>query len=393
VDFAQLAHRLCQSATAAPTVVAERTQRGFLMRFRPSLLLLAGATAAALVGTAGPASASPAGSYPHGPRITVLDRTVVAPYQLASAHGTVYVADGGTSTVSRLTHHGLVPVAHGPQPGEVAGVAVNGRGDLAYTSTDYTTGATALTIKPRYGATVVADLATFERIHNPDQRVRYGIDNPTPCQVKAFEPLGGASSTGGVDSHPYSVAALPGGAWVVGDAGGNDLLRVDRHGRISVLSVLPRQPVTITAAQAAALGLPDCVVGAVYNFEPVPTDVEVAANGRLVVSLLPGGPEDPSLGARGAVVSVNPRTGRAYWVAGGFAGATNVALGSHGRIFVSELFGGRISVIDHGRVRPYVQLASPLGLTWSHGVLYAGTAGPTDAEGNPTGPGTLVAIR
>lgn len=180
---------------------------------------------------------------------------------------------------------------------------------------------------------------------------------------------------------------------MVGDAGGNDLLQVDRHGRISVLSVLPRQPTTISASGAAALGLPDCVVGAVYNFEPVPTDVEVAANGRLVVSLLPGGPEDPSLGARGAVYSVNPRTGHATRLAGGFAGATNVALGSHGRIFVSELFAGRISVIDHGRVRPYVDLAGPLGLTYAHGTLYAGTSGPTDAEGNPTGPGTIVAIR
>ncbi|HST66064.1 MAG TPA: ScyD/ScyE family protein [Mycobacteriales bacterium] len=361
------------------------------MRLRPPLLLLAAATtAAAVVATAGPAAAHPGPRQPH---VTVLDRTVGAPFQLTTAHGSLYVADGATATVSKLTRHGLVAVAHGPQPGEVAGVAVNGKGDLAYTSTDYTTGATALTIKPRHGKTVVADLATFERTRNPDRRVSYGIDHPTPCQVEAFASLGGAKYTGLVDSHPYSVAALPGGAWVVGDAGGNDLLKVDHRGRISVLSVLPRQPVRISASGAAALGLPDCVIGAVYNFEPVPTDVEVAANGRLVVSLLPGGPEDPSLGARGAVVSVNPRTGHATRLAGGFNGATNVALDGRGRIFVSELFGGQISVIEHGRVRPYVQIASPLGLTFARGTLYAGTLGPTDGEGNPTGPGTLVAIR
>ena len=228
---------------------------------------------------------------------------------------------------------------------------------------------------------------------NPDRWINYGIDHPTPCQVAAFAPLGGAKYKGKVDSHPYSVAALPGGAWVVADAAGNDLLRVDGKGRISVLSVLPRQPFRITAAGAAGLGLPDCVIGAVYNFEAVPTDVEVAPGGKLIVSLLPGGPEDPSLGARGSVVSVDPRTGWASRLGTGFAGATNLALGDHGRIFVSELFAGRISVIDHGRVRPYVQLAGPLGLTYTHGTLFAGTAGPTDAEGNPTGPGTLVAIR
>jgi hypothetical protein len=281
----------------------------------------------------------------------------------------------------------------GPQPGEIAGVAVNGQGDLAYTSTDYTSGATALTIKPKHGRTVVADLSGYERTRNPDRWINYGIDHPTPCQVEAFAPLGGAKYKGQVDSHPYAVAALPGGAWVVADAAGNDLLKVDRKGRISVLSVLPRQPFRITAAGAAGLGLPDCVVGAVYNFEAVPTDVEVAPNGRLIVSLLPGGPEDPSLGARGSVVSVDQRTGWAARLATGFAGATNLALGDHGRIYVSELFAGRISVIDHGRVRPYVELASPVGLTYTHHTLFAGTLGPTDDEGNPTGPGTIVAIR
>jgi hypothetical protein len=365
---------------------------GSLMRLRPPLLLLAGATLAAAV-LAAPGTASAGSPSSSGPRVTVLDRTVLAPFQLASSNGTVYVADGGKSTVSKLTRAGLVQVAQGPQPGEIAGVALNGAGDLAYTSTNYASGATALTVRPRHGKTVTTDLSTYERTRNPDRFINYGIDHPTPCQEEAFAPLGGAHYKGQVDSHPYAVAALPGGAWVVADAGGNDLLKVDRHGNISVLSVLPRQPVTISASGAAALGLPDCVVGAVYNFEAVPTDVELAANGRLIVSLLPGGPEDPSLGARGSVVSVNPRNGNATRLATGLAGATNVALGDHGRIFVSELFGGQISVIDKGRLRPYVQIDSPIGLTFLRGTLYAGTLGPSDDEGNPTGPGTLVAIR
>jgi hypothetical protein len=362
------------------------------MRLRPPLLLLAGATAAAAVVVApGAASAAPAAAK--GPTVTVLDRTVLAPYQLTHDRKSVYVADGGASAVFKLTHKGLVKVASGPQPGEIAGVAVNGKGTLAYTSTNYSSGATALTIKPKYGPARSVDLATFERTRNPDKWINYGIDNPTECQRQAFEPLGGATYKGQVDSHPYSVAALPGDAWVVADAGGNDLLKVDKAGTISVLSVLPRQPTTITAQAAATLGLPDCVVGAVYNFEAVPTDVEVAADGRLIVSLLPGGPEDPSLGARGSVVSVNPRNGNATRLATGLAGATNVALGPDGKIFFSELFGGRIGVISKGKVSTYVQLDSPLGLTYFKGTLYAGTLGPSDAEGNPTGPGSIVAIR
>jgi hypothetical protein len=356
------------------------------MRLRPPLLLLAGATvAAAVMAAPGAASATPAAAS--APTVTVLDRTVLAPYQLTHDHSSVYVADGGRSAVYKLTHKGLVKVVSGPQPGEIAGVAINGKGTLAYTSTNYASGATALTITPKNGKTRTVDLSTFERTRNPDSSIRYGIDNPTECQQQAFEPLGGANYQGQVDSHPYAVAALPNDAWVVADAGGNDLLKVDKTGTITVLSVLPRQPSVITAEAAAGLGLPDCVVGAIYNFEAVPTDVEIAANGRLIVSLLPGGPEDPSLGARGSVVSVNPSNGNATTLATGLLGATNVALGPDGKIFFSELFAGKIGVIDHGTARTYVELGSPLGLTYFKGALYAGTLGPT-----PTDAGSLVRI-
>ena len=361
------------------------------MRLRPPLLLAAGSTiAAAVIAAPGVASATPAAAS--APTVRVLDRTVIAPYQLTHDNSSVYVADGGRSAVFKLTHKGLVKVVSGPQPGEIAGVAINGKGTLAYTSTNYASGATALTIKPKNGKTRTVDLSTFERTRNPDKWIRYGIDNPTECQRQAFEQLGGANYRGQVDSHPYSVAALPGDAWVVADAGGNDLLEVDAYGKITVVSVLPRQPSVITAEAAAGLGLPDCVVGATYNIEAVPTDVEVAADGRLIVSLLPGGPEDPSLGARGSVVSVNPGNGNATKLATGLLGCTNVALGPDGKIFFSELFAGRIGVIDHGKARTYVELGSPLGLTYFKGALYAGTLAPTDDQGNPTGTGSLVRI-
>ena len=113
-----------------------------------------------------------------------------------------------------------------------------------------------------------------------------------------------------------------------------------------------------------------------------------------VTSTRSGGPGDPSLGARGSVWTVDARSGHARRLAGGFLGATNVALAPHGRIFVAELFAGRVSVIDRrGRVRPYVELPNALSLSWGKGVLYAGTLAPTDDEGNFTGTGSLVAIR
>ena len=64
----------------------------------------------------------------------------------------------------------------------------------------------------------------------------------------------------------------------------------------------------MTKALAGQFGMPGCVVGHKFWFEPVPTDVEVHG-GMLYVTTLPGGPEDPSLGARGRVYTVDPDTG------------------------------------------------------------------------------------
>ncbi|HEY7101578.1 MAG TPA: ScyD/ScyE family protein [Mycobacteriales bacterium] len=352
------------------------------MRLRPPLLLLAGSTvAAAVIAAPGVASAAPAAAK--GPTVTVLNRTVIAPYHLAHSTSSVYVADGGTSTVSKLTSKGLVAVAHGPQgpAGEVAGVAINGKGTLAYTASDFAANVHTLTIKPKYGKTRTVDLGTFEATRNPDKFIRYGIDNPTQCQRDALDAAGvPVSYRGLVDSHPYAVSALPNDAWVVADAGGNDLLKVDKHGRISVISVLPRQPATITADAAAGLGLPDCVVGVVYNFEAVPTDVHLASNGRYIASLLPGGPEDPSLGARGKVYRINSHNGHWKVVGRHLAGATGVAVSAKGRVFAAELFGNRISTFTNGHRVTVTDLDQPAAVEWKHGHLWA-TSGALTPDG------------
>jgi hypothetical protein len=64
---------------------------------------------------------------------------------------------------------------------------------------DDASGATALTIKPKYGKVRTVDLSAFERTRNPDKWVTYGIPHPTKCQQEAFEPLGGATYRGLVD--------------------------------------------------------------------------------------------------------------------------------------------------------------------------------------------------
>jgi hypothetical protein len=132
----------------------------------------------------------------------------------------------------------------------------------------------------------------------------------------------------------------------VADAAANAILGV-KNGKVHTAALLPPQPVTITPEAAEANGLPACVAGHDYAFEPVPTDVEVH-DGMLYVSTLPGGPEDPSLGNRGAVHRVDPATGAIETIATGLLGATGLAVARDGSVYVSELFGGRISWIPAG---------------------------------------------
>ena len=100
--------------------------------------------------------------------------------------GTVYVADGFTSTVSRVRSDGtLATVVAGPQPGEVAGVDVAG-GSIAWTATDYASGATTLTIRTKGRKDVVADLSGYEARVNPDGANTYGLPASASQCAKDF---------------------------------------------------------------------------------------------------------------------------------------------------------------------------------------------------------------
>ena len=99
--------------------------------------------------------------------------------------------------------------------------------------------------------------------------------------------------------------------------------------------------------------------------------------------------ETPALGARGKLYRVNPWTGRAKVVADGFLGATNLALGRHGRLYVAELFGGIITKVKHGRKSTFVTLPGVVAVeSGPDGSLWAGTLGNQD----PPASGTIVKI-
>jgi hypothetical protein len=361
---------------------------------RAAHLLVAGLTMAGLT-LAAPMAAT---AQPK-PDPRVASEQLAAPFNLAVNGDTVYVADGFANMVATLGPNGsLVPVALN-QPG-AAGVATSSDGSgLVWTTTvtdmdTFTNTASGLHLWVPGGGSVYADTFAYETAHNPDQVNHYGLVNPNQCALDAFAAMGiPASYTGVVDSHAYSVAAL-GHSWVVADAGANALWKVSSTGDISTLAVLPPQPTVITADAAAALQLPDCAVGLTYNFEPVPTDVEVGRDGMLYVTTLPGGPESDVLGARGALWKVNPNTGAASKLAGGFLGATNLAIDKSGQIFVAEYFAGRITLVKaSGKKSHYLDLPNVVAVeSGANGSLWAGTTMTLDPT-QPQMPGTIVKIK
>jgi hypothetical protein len=353
-------------------------------------LLAVAATAAALA-LITPLHADASGAKGPHPRLSELSTDVFAPFNTFVDATGIYIADGGANVVSRLSFDGSTQTPLVTDAPGVSGVAKKHK-RLAYTTTvtneeTFENTASALNIKSPTG-TLRADTLAYENAHNPDQVNTYGFAHPTPCQVEGLGPQ--AQYTGQIDSHAYSVAAW-GNKWIVADAGANDLLLVDNSGHISTLAVLPPQPAVITAEFAEANDLdPSCFAGSSYGFEPVPTDIEVGNNGMLYITTLPGGPEGPELGARGSLWRLNPESGKLKRLATGFAGATNLAIGKHGRIYVTELFAGKISVVRTGHVSHFVDLPGVVSIERGlrPGRLYAGTLDPTFS-----GPGSIVRIK
>jgi hypothetical protein len=338
--------------------------------------------AGVLVGGAGTASA---GGRPHGPVVSApLADGLAGPLQIdVGRDGKVLVGQSFSGTVSTVDRKGHVSDLFN-DPG-VDGVAYGSQwGSVVYTHTESAgpegppppgfVPKSELRFRSAKGEVkTITSTLDHEQSKNPDAGQKYGMFGLSDDCAASLPPDAGLVPYQGiVDSHPYAITTVHGG-WLIADAGGNDILFVDWRGRVKTIAVLPPQaPVTVSAEAAQANQLPPCVVGAKFVAEPVPTDVEVGPGGWLYVSTLPGGPEDPSLGARGSVYKVNPWSGRSKLVATGFAGATNLAVSPWGTVYVSELFGNQISKVVGNHGVPVVQVPSPAALEWFGGKLVAG---------------------
>jgi hypothetical protein len=143
----------------------------------------------------------------------------------------------------------------------------------------------------------IADIAAFESANDPDA---------------------GQPGSEGVDSDPYAVAALP-AAEVVADAGGNDLLRVDRNGDTSLLALFPSRFVPFG--------------GGMFPMQAVPTSIAVGPDGAFYVGELTGFPFPPG-GAN--VYRVVPGQQPTVY-ASGFTNIIDLAFGRDGSLYVAEI--------------------------------------------------------
>ncbi len=343
------------------------------MRSRTIVTTAAAFAVSAVVATTLPASAGQAGAP------TVSDPIVeglATPLQFdVNSHG-IAIAQSASLTISKVRPNGslnnLITEAGNPNNRDVAGVSLSGRG-VVYTFSLFKQSKSYLKFVSNSGNEHhIANLRAWEKNKNPDQGNLYGFHHiPQNCADQwPVESFGPPTYSGLVDSHPYGVAKAPGGGWYVAEAAGNDILWVGPAGRIKTVAVLKPQPVEISQDAADSLGLPDCSVGRRYFFEPVPTDVEVADSGKLIVSLLPGGPEDEALGARGSVVRVDPDHGTSTTLASGLITATNVAINGAGRIFATNLFADMISKVTDSGATHYVDVSQPAAIEWYAGKLY-----------------------
>jgi hypothetical protein len=349
----------------------------------------------ASIAVAAPASAHDRGGPPPWTAGTPVTLTsgLVSPLSLeVDRSGTAYVSQNFAGLVTRVDHSGTTSVI-ASVPGFETGAVSSRNGTVYYAvvAQDHSS-AVLMARSPNGAVRQVADLWAHENSENPDAVNAYGFEGLTEDCIAQFPTPGPMENppayTGVVDTHPYSSLALRDAIYVA-DAGANAILRVGYDGSVSTVAVLPpTAPTLVTAELASAFGFPACAAGHNYRFEPVPTDVELGPNGWLYVTSLPGGPEDASLGARGAVFKVNPNNGTIATVATGLVGATGLAVSPRsGNVYVAELFGGpngtgQVSMVPAGAntPTPLIALPGPAAIELHHGSLYVTTDALADGK-------------
>lgn len=158
------------------------------------------------------------------------------------------------------------------------------------------------------------------------------------------------------DSNPFDVQALGPHAALLVDAGGNDLLRVDRQGNVKVLAVFPDEVVPTDNIKALA-GCPDsgadfCALPPAIPAQPVPTSIAIDRRGFIYVGELKGFPAPTgesniwriSPHAEAAQCGSSPDCVKVF--DGGFTSIIDLAFGPDGLLYVTELDEGAWAAVE-----------------------------------------------
>ncbi len=199
----------------------------------------------------------------------------------------------------------------------------------------------------------MADLGAFEASANPDG--------------------------GEIDSNPYDVTVAPGNKLLVADAGGNDLLVIDKTGAVDWVATLPDELVS-TAHAKQLVGCPSappglefvCGLPEMMPAQAVATSVAVGPDGAFYVGELKGFPGPVGVskiwriepGARHAVCGSSPQCSV---VADGFTSIVDLNFGPDGTLYVTEF--------DEASF-----LAVELGFFGLPGAMLGGTVNACDAS-------------
>jgi hypothetical protein len=185
----------------------------------------------------------------------------------------------------------------------------------------------------------IANLFEFEAAFNPHTAA------PMPPPAPVNPP----------DSNPYDVQALGPHAALVVDAGGNDLLRIDRWGNIKVLAVFPDELVpTANLQKLAACPSPAqfCALPPEIPAQAVPTSIAIDRHGFIYVGELKG---FPAPAGESNIWRVSPRADAAECgkspdcvkvFDGGFTSIIDLKFGPDGLLYVTELDEGSWAAIE-----------------------------------------------
>lgn len=238
-------------------------------------------------------------------------------FGIAAELGSLLVADAGAGIV-RLRHLETELVA--PLPGVSDVAPVTPFVQLAVTGGGPGPGAARLYRVVRGAVTEVANLGAFEATVNPDGKE--------------------------VNPNPFDVAALPGGAALVADAGGNSLLYVDRHGVIDWVATLPEEPVSTANVKRlfnCPAGPPDiCNLPPMIPAQPVATSIAIGPDGAYYMGELKGFPAPTGAsrvwrikpGVRHVQCGSSPAC---QVVADGFTSIVDLTFDLKGTLYVTEL--------------------------------------------------------